>query len=121
MRKVVRQLALSASLVFAPLGQAVAHAHLEASAPAGASTVPVPSDLDLTFSEEVNLKFTGVRLAGPLGSDVKLDHPALVNGGKTLTVHILGAMAAGPYTVDWHALSADGHKTQGQFKFTVKP
>jgi methionine-rich copper-binding protein CopC len=30
-------------------------------------------------------------------------------------------LAPGAYTVEWHALSADGHKTNGAFTFTVKP
>jgi len=29
--------------------------------------------------------------------------------------------APGKYTVTWHALSQDTHKTQGSFSFTITP
>ncbi|AYG61221.1 hypothetical protein CCGE525_00435 [Rhizobium jaguaris] len=38
-----------------------------------------------------------------------------------LMVPISGTIGAGTYTVEWHALSADGHKTTGSYTFTVKP
>jgi methionine-rich copper-binding protein CopC len=30
-------------------------------------------------------------------------------------------LAAGTYKVIWHATDADTHKTQGSYRFTVKP
>lgn len=114
-------LVLASAIALVPEEQAFAHAHLEASTPAANSTVTAPSELDLKFSEELNLKFTGVELAGPAASAVKLNEPVLMDGDKTLMVPISGLMPAGIYTVNWHALSEDGHKTQGSFKFTVKP
>jgi hypothetical protein len=38
-----------------------------------------------------------------------------------LIVPISKALAAGAYTVHWHAVSVDTHHTQGTFEFTVKP
>jgi len=35
-------------------------------------------------------------------------------------VPVTGTLADGSYTVDWHALSGDGHKTHGSYTFTVK-
>ncbi|MDU5691430.1 MAG: copper resistance protein CopC, partial [Citrobacter freundii] len=29
-------------------------------------------------------------------------------------------LEAGKYTVDWHVVSVDGHKTKGQYTFSVK-
>jgi methionine-rich copper-binding protein CopC len=101
--------------------QALAHAHLDSSTPAADATVTSPSELDLKFSEELNLKFTGIKLAGPHASEVKLGEPTLMDGDKTLMVPISGTVPGGTYTVNWHALSQDGHKTQGSFTFTVKP
>jgi copper resistance protein C len=40
---------------------------------------------------------------------------------KVLIVPIAKALAAGDYTVRWHAVSVDTHHTQGTFSFTVKP
>jgi copper resistance protein C len=77
--------------------------------------------LDLKFSEELNLKFTGIRLGGPNASAVKFEEPTLMDGDNTLMVPISGPVPAGTYTVNRHALSKDGHKTQGSLNFTVKP
>jgi methionine-rich copper-binding protein CopC len=38
--------------------------------------------------------------------------------GKVMRVSV-GSLATGTYTVTWHALSVDTHKTQGSFSFTV--
>jgi hypothetical protein len=35
-------------------------------------------------------------------------------------VPLTGALARGLYTVAWHALANDGHKTHGTYSFTVK-
>jgi methionine-rich copper-binding protein CopC len=103
-------------------GQAFAHAHLTASEPADKAVLKMaPGELDLTFSEELNLKFSGVKLAGPAAKPVKTGQPVLKKDDTTLVVPISGPLAAGSYTVEWHALSADGHKTKGKYSFTIKP
>ena len=102
-------------------GQAFAHAHLMSEVPAaGASLAVSPTELDLTFSEGVDLAFTGIKVTGP--ATVVLGKPALKAGGDTiLVVPLKGKLAAGTYSVAWHALSTDGHKTNGTYSFTVTP
>jgi hypothetical protein len=81
-----------------------------------------PSELDLEFSEGVNLAFTGVEVKGPDKTTIATGKPILRAGGDTtLVVPLSGTLAAGTYTVAWHALSTDGHKTHGSYTFTVKP
>jgi methionine-rich copper-binding protein CopC len=81
-----------------------------------------PSELDLKFSEGVNLAFTGVEVKGPGKKAVATGKAALRAGDDTtLVVPLSGTLAAGTYTVAWHALSTDGHKTQGSYRFTIKP
>lgn len=117
--KRVAALALTASLGLAT--QAFAHAHLASSTPADKATVTVsPSELDLSFTEELNLKFTGVKITGPKATAVKTGDPMLMDGDKGLMVPVSEQLAPGVYTVEWHALSADGHKTDGSYSFTVK-
>ncbi|MDL2410184.1 copper homeostasis periplasmic binding protein CopC [Rhizobium calliandrae] len=112
--------ATAASLVFA--GHAFAHAQLKSAVPAADSTVKqAPSELDLTFTEGLNLKFSGVKVAGPQKAAVKTGQGMLMNGDSTLMVPITDKLTAGKYTVEWHALSADGHKTSGTYSFTVAP
>ncbi|CAN7498966.1 copper homeostasis periplasmic binding protein CopC [Rhizobium rhizogenes] len=103
-------------------GQALAHAHLKSAEPADKSTVASsPSELDLTFTESLNLKFSGVKLTGPGKAVVKLGDLGLARNGTGLTVPVSEALGAGTYTVEWHVLSTDGHKTNGSYTFTLKP
>lgn len=99
---------------------ALAHAHLTAEMPTAKSTVAAPTALMLTFSEDVNIKFTGVKITGPNKAEVKQGTPSLNADETVLTIPVDGTLAAGTYTVDWHALSNDGHKTHGTYTFTVK-
>lgn len=115
-------LASAAIAGLALTSQAFAHAHLKSSVPADKAVVKTsPTELDLTFSEELNLKFTGIKVTGPGNKAVKTDDAMLMDGGKALMVSVSDTLAAGTYTVEWHALSADGHKTKGKYTFTVKP
>ena len=115
---------LAASLgLLAVSGPAFAHAHLKSATPAvGGTVAAAPTELDLTFSEGLNLKFTGVKVTGPAKAAVATGPATLGGGGDTtLVVPVSDTLAAGAYTVAWHALSTDGHKTSGTYTFTVKP
>jgi len=103
-------------------GDAFAHAHLKASMPADKSMVAAaPKTLNLSFTETLNLKFSGVEVTGPDKAVVKTGEAALSDKDTGLTVPVLGTLPAGDYTVKWHVLSTDGHKTSGSFGFVVKP
>ena len=104
-------------------GQADAHAHLASATPAIDGTVAAsPAELDLKFSEALNLKFSGVKVAGPDKAAIATGAASLAKGDESkLVVPVSAALAAGIYTVDWHVLSKDGQKTHGTYKFTVKP
>lgn len=101
--------------------QAWAHAHLKVAEPADKASVSSPTALTLNFSEGLNLPFSGVNLIGPDQHEVKLGEAALKDGGKTLMATVPQALPAGAYTVQWHALSVDGHKTSGSYGFVVAP
>ncbi len=103
-------------------GQASAHAHLASSVPADKATVQVsPTAVELHFSEELNLRFSGATIAGAGDKQVTTGDAKLSTDGKTLTVPVSGSLDAGGYVVEWHVLSTDGHKTKGSYSFTVKP
>ncbi|NEK18387.1 copper homeostasis periplasmic binding protein CopC [Rhizobium leguminosarum] len=113
-------LALTVTVAFA--SQAFAHAHLKSAAPASESTVKqAPSELDLTFTEGLNLKFSGAKLTGPGKAAVKTGKGSLMDGDMTLMVPVSQKLTPGKYTVEWHVLSTDGHKTNGSYSFTVAP
>ncbi len=122
MTHTIRLAALAAAIVLGSAGGAFAHAPLKASTPAAASTLAAaPRELDLTFSEDLELKFSGLELTGPDRKVVLTGQPMLTDKDTTLMVPVMGKMSRGTYTVAWHALSKDGHKTSRTFSFTVKP
>jgi copper resistance protein C len=122
MSKIIRPLGLAALIGLAATGSAFAHAHLKSAVPAVDSTVATaPTELDLTFTEDLNLKFSGVKVTGPDKAAVQTGTAMLMEKNTVLMVPLSGVLGAGTYTVSWHALSGDGHKTNGSYKFTVKP
>ncbi|HBR6962886.1 TPA: CopC domain-containing protein YobA [Klebsiella aerogenes] len=124
MRTIVGR-ALSAAVFLSAMlttASAFAHAHLQQQIPAADSTVSVsPQALTLTFSEGVELSFSGVTLSGPQNKPIATGKLARSDGNKAqLTLPLNEPLAAGEYTVEWHVVSVDGHKTKGQYHFSVK-
>ncbi|EJL50967.1 hypothetical protein, copper resistance protein CopC-like protein [Rhizobium sp. CF122] len=114
--------ALSAVAILGFAGQALAHAHLTKTVPADKATVAAsPAELDLHFSEELNIKFSGVKIIGPDKAVVKIGDAMLMDEGRTLMVPLAQTLSPGAYAVEFHVLSTDGHKTNGTYRFTVKP
>jgi methionine-rich copper-binding protein CopC len=95
---------------------AQAHALLERASPAvGSTVVSSPGAVTLYFTERLEPKFSGGEVRGPGGA--RVDRGASVSGNvMRLSV---GGLRAGRYSVTWHALSVDTHKTQGSFGFQV--
>lgn len=108
--------ALAAPLLFAAPA-AFAHAHLHASAPAADTTVAAPNTVHMEFSEKLEPKFSGAELKSAAGAAVNVKAKI---SGTTMDLTPAKALAAGAYTVTWHVLAGDGHKSNGQFAFTVK-
>jgi copper resistance protein C len=123
MSNLIRMLVIAAVASLGLAGHAFAHAHLKSAAPAVNGTVAAsPTELDLTFTEGVDLKFTGVAVTGPGKETVETGEAKLKTGDDTtLIVPLTGPLSPGAYTVAWHALAKDGHKTKGSYTFTIKP
>lgn len=117
-------ISLAAGLLANFLGAvtAQAHGHLKSSVPADGSSVAAPGALKLTFTEALELKYSGVKVTGPDKADVAVGPAAMAAGSDTaLDVPVTGTLAPGTYAVEWHVLSKDGHKTHGTFTFKVTP
>ena len=94
-----------------------AHALLEHASPAVGSTVAgSPGSVTLYFTEKLEPKFSGGEVRGSR-RDARVDHGAGVSG-NVMRLGI-GGLRPGRYSVTWHALSVDTHKTQGSFSFQV--
>lgn len=99
-----------------------AHAHLKHQYPAADAKVDAaPQALTLNFSEGIEPKFSGVKITGSKQQDVKTGPVKRNENDKTqLIVPIEQALTPGEYTVDWHVVSVDGHKTTGNYHFSVR-
>jgi methionine-rich copper-binding protein CopC len=96
---------------------ALAHAKLVSATPNGMA-MPPPTELRLKFSEGIEIKFTKVKVTGPDKKAVETGPAKLDPSDNTVViVPLAAALPDGKYTVDWQALSADGHKTKGSYGF----
>jgi methionine-rich copper-binding protein CopC len=103
------------------IGPALAHANLESSVPANAAIVTTaPTAITLKFSEGLELRFSGITITGPAGLVVPGAATLDPTDNTQLVVPLTTPLAAGTYSIDWHVLSTDGHKTKGSYAFTVK-
>lgn len=105
--------ALAAVLVAAAPAQA--HTALKESSPAKDATVPPPSQIVLTFTDEVMVPQVVVTDASGAR---RQSGPAEVDGAE-VTQRIGGTLEAGTYTVGWRVVAKDGHPVTGTYTFTV--
>jgi methionine-rich copper-binding protein CopC len=122
MSQFTRTTAITAIISVGLAGHALAHAHLKSAVPPADDAVSKsPTELDLKFSEGLDLKFSGVTVSGSDKAPVATGDAKLGTGDDTrLIVPVSVNLEPGVYTVDWHVLSNDGHKTKGSYTFTVK-
>ncbi len=97
--------------------QAQAHAHLVASTPAANAAVAAPKALHLQFNEKLEPKFSAADLTTAVGVPVPVTSKA---AGVAIEATPKAPLAPGAYLVKWHVLSADGHKSEGVFNFSVR-
>jgi hypothetical protein len=107
--------ALSGALLAAPC---MAHAKLQSSSPANAAQLTEPpKTLTLQFNEAAKVAVLKLLNDGKETS-IAIDKHAKASQSFTFP---LPALAAGNYTVQWTAVSADdGHVTKGSFAFSIK-
>nr|MDQ3743873.1 CopD family protein [Acidobacteriota bacterium] len=74
--------------------------------------------VELWFSEELEASMSNATVSDQAGRRVDKNNVALAEGDKKLQVE-LEDLGPGTYTVDWKALSTDGHTMKGKFTFTV--
>jgi methionine-rich copper-binding protein CopC len=115
--KIMKLRNLLLSLVLAAPVAALAHAHLEKSAPADKSRVEKVEKLELTFTEEVQLTAVTLQRAGAAARPIS---PLPVESASGFTLPVQG-LAAGDYTVTWSVATDDGHVATGKVRFTLAP
>jgi copper resistance protein C len=102
---------------------AYAHAFLERAIPGVGSTVNgSPSELQLSFTQNVVLAFSGVKVAAENGEAIPTSKATQdPSSPNVLHVRLGRSLKPGTYVVTWHVVSVDTHPTSGSYKFTVAP
>lgn len=111
-----------AILLFAGSGLLVlAHSELIQSEPApGEELTESPAEIRLTFSEPVSADSQIILLAGTF-TPIEGLVPQIDSEQPEVLFTPLPPLEAGIYTVQWTAVSDDGHEISGSYSFSVGP
>jgi copper transport protein len=97
---------------------ASAHAELVNTTPAnGDQLTSPPTEIQMRFTESVNLLDGGIRLVDNAGTTVLTPDPTA--DAQTVTWPMPADLPEGPYVVTWRVVSSDGHPISGAFSFGV--
>ena len=113
----ISTLALTTVLAVAP---AFAHSHPVTMLPAKDATVEAPTEVSVIFSEDLEPKFSSMKLEDRTGAVVSKAASAVDPANAKHMTLALPRLAPGVYTVDWVTTALDGHRLAGKYKFTVK-
>jgi methionine-rich copper-binding protein CopC len=114
-------LTIAVALSLAQGAPASAHAALSRAIPRVGSTVATsPTEVRMWFSQDLEPAFSGASLLGVSGKESAASK-AIVDAAdrRQLVIPLSRPLAAGRYQVKWGVVSVDGHRTEGDFRFTV--
>src|ERR1700723_4120185 len=96
---------------------AQAHAMLDHASPLVGSTIAAaPHEVSWSFSQGIDQASSGLEVSSSAGARVDQGKPQI--SGSTMRV-ALKPLLAGTYRLLWYAVSADSHKSEGNFIFHV--
>jgi copper resistance protein C len=98
-----------------------AHAFLDHADPkVGSAVTNSPTEIKIWFTQNLEPAFSTLEVRDARGQEVDKKDAHLDDKDKSLFLVSLPQLPTGTYTVIWHAVSVDTHKTQGRFEFTIK-
>ena len=118
-RRWSRLVAMSAVLIVS-VPYALAHSRPKVMVPAAYSTVASPAAISVTFTEALEAKFSSLNVTDEQGKKINtVSSKPAPNDPLTLTL-ALPPLQPGGNLVQWVSVAADGHRMEGEYKFTVK-
>ena len=97
-----------------------AHAMLRGAEPSVGSTIhEAPARISLAFSETVEAAFSRIYVADASGARVDCDDLRRDKDNPMRLLQGLKPLVPGVYRVDWKVISADTHRMEGSFTFTL--
>jgi hypothetical protein len=98
-------------------GEASAHALLDRAEPrVGNKVANPPREVTLWFTQKLEPAFSGIVVTNAAGE--RVDSGKARVSGNQMSVSLRPG-GSGTYHVNWHVLSVDAHKTDGNFTFQV--
>lgn len=98
---------------------ATAHAEVVLTSPEAYTQVGSPAVIAVGLSEQIVLDYSRLVLNDWSGVPMTTDPPTLDVTGTSMEAAVPLKLCPGMYKVTWHALSVDGHETDGDFPFEV--
>jgi len=113
---------LAALALALPAGAASAHAFPDHADPkVGSKIATAPAAVKIWFTEKLDPASSRIRVFAAAGQAVDKGGTHLAPTDASLLVVDLPPLKPGIYKVAWKATSADGHRTEGDFKFQIAP
>jgi copper resistance protein C len=98
-------------------GEATAHALLDRAEPRVGNTVATaPREVTLWFTQKLEAAFSNLTVTNAAGERVDTGRVRVSGNQMSISLRPGGA---GKYSVTWHVLSVDAHRTDGSFSFQV--
>jgi copper resistance protein C len=112
---------VSSALLGAGARDARAHAFPERADPrVGSAVQGSPDAVRIWFDGELEPAFCQIVVTDGSGQRVDRGDARVDAGGRRLLQVSVPSLPPGTYSVHWAVLSIDGHRTTGDFRFTVK-
>lgn len=116
------RLGLAGLLLLLGAGPGWAHAFPERSEPrVGAVVRTAPTQVRIWFDGDLEPAFSTIKVTGADGQPVDQGDSRVDGQERRLLRVALKGLPPGVYKVTWSVLAVDGHRTEGDFTFTVKP
>ncbi len=102
-------------------GAARAHAYPDHAEPKVGSTVSTsPTLVRIWFDSDIEPAFSSIEVQSAAGTKVQQGNGSVDSSDpKLLEVTIAHPLAPGTYKVAWSVVARDGHRTSGDYKFTI--
>jgi methionine-rich copper-binding protein CopC len=118
LRRAVVVVLLAAAAMVGAAGPAFAHSQLVGSDPAdGTSLDAGPTQVALTFNEDMPAGFDAVTVIGPDGK--AWQNGQVMTNGPTVSVPVAPLGPAGRYQIGYRVVSGDGHPVEGSTSFVL--
>jgi methionine-rich copper-binding protein CopC len=114
----MRSAALAALLTVTWASAAAAHVELISSSPAaGANLSTPPTQVTITFDDELNPDLSSFAVTGPGSTDVGTGEVDLTVADRNVLTGQVAITVPGVYTVTYAVAGVDGHQVHGSFSF----